>query len=215
MLRSKYKYIAPIFLLILIGSFLSYYVLKGSDTLQLKSIELIADPIEKQNALRSYWGRKLTHQVYYDFLGIKISDEGVKRYVLRRGSIDGGRSSIATAYFIGTQKDSPLPAQYKKVLNNFERFYSGNKDSIALNDRKTFIEDLIRAYSPSTGFTVNGVYLIQKEGSMFADFDGIHIPIDLSFPELEAILSRIQPKVDSSDMPKVSSREDFGLVSHQ
>lgn len=162
-----------------------------SDESILDLIYMMPDPVEKQEALRSYWGRKITHEVFNTMFGIKITDEGISDYILQPGSADGSREAVATAFFLGAQPNLSNSDQQEVVSERFDKYYVAT--DIESVEKKEIVKSVINQFSPSLGFDFNGVYLIDRDGWIYADFNGIQIPVNLTTNKLKSILMEIKP----------------------
>ena len=165
------------------------YEFFGSNTLDV--VTTIEDPVEKKIAYRNYWGRLITKRAFRKLFGLRTVDEGVIRYSVQVGSADGDREATATAYFIGTQVSQfPTMADIRdQVEHNFKKYYVLDRREV---DVSQFITDVVAEYLPGAG-KFNGVFLIVKSGNVFADFNGIHIPMDITEEKMEGILEQIRP----------------------
>jgi hypothetical protein len=195
--KLSYAILGIIVLLVLVNAAYRYnsdgtYEFFGSNTLDV--VSTIEDPVEQKMAYRNYWGRLITKRAFRKLFGIKTEDEGVIRYSIQVGSADGDREATATAYFIGTQV-SQLPAMAdirEQVERNFEKYYVLDRSEMDISDRFQFITDVIAEYLPGSG-QFNGVFLIVKSGDVFADFNGIQIPMDITEEKMNEILEQVRP----------------------
>lgn len=168
------------------------YYFFGSN--KLDAVSSIKDPVNRKLEYRDYWGRVITKRGFRKLFGIKIDDGGIIRYSVQVGSTDGDRDAVATAYFIGTQVEplTNISDIRSEVEKNFDDYYALNNDEFDVGDRIQIITDVIASYLPGSG-QFNGVFLIVKSGKVFADFDGIHIPMDMTEEELIEIVEQVRP----------------------
>ena len=194
-----YVFLAAVALILFIGGGIkllsdnNYYFFEGN---KFEVISLIEDPVEQKSAYRNYWGRLITKRAFRKLFGITTKDEGVIRYSVQVGSADGDRvdGAVATAYFIGTQVQPLLNISEirSEVEQNFDDYYALGIGDIDAGDRIQIITNIIASYFPGTG-RFNGVFLIVKFGQVYADFDGIHLPIDMKEEELNEIIEQVRP----------------------
>ena len=168
------------------------YIFEGPDPMD--HLSHIKDPVERENALRHYWGRKLTHMAFKEMFGVDIQDGGVAQYSLQLGSADGDKEAIATAYYIGNQPAGLMSDMRIKLIENYEKYYSKSLDEIDKSKKDDYFKSILYEYGPSFSGRYNGIYLIEKNGDIFADFNGIHLPMKISIEYLTDILETIKPQ---------------------
>jgi hypothetical protein len=194
-----YVFIATVSLIVLIGGGIKflfdndYYFFADN---KFEVISLIEDPVEQKIAYRNYWGRLITKRAFRKLFGITTKDEGVIRYSVQVGSADGYRvdGTAATAYFIGTQVQplQDISEIRREVEKNFDDYYALEINDIDVGDRIQIVTNIMASYFPGIG-RFNGVFLIVKLGQVYADFDGIHIPMDMNEEELNDIIEQVRP----------------------
>lgn len=199
--NKKYLYVffAVVVVIVFIGGGIkllsdsNYHFFGGS---KFEVISLIEDPVEQKLEYRNYWGRLITKRAFRKLFGITTRDEGVIRYSVQAGSADGYRvdGAAATAYFIGTEVQPLLSISEirSEVEEKFDDYYALDIGHIDAGDRVQIITNIIASYFPGSG-RFNGVFLIIKLGQVYADFDGIHIPMDMNEEELNKIIEQVRP----------------------
>jgi hypothetical protein len=192
-------FLATVFLIGFIGGGIillsddNHYFFAGN---KFEVISIIEDPVEQKLAYRNYWGRLITKRAFRKLFGITTKDEGVIRYSVQVGSADGDRvdGTAATAYFIGTQVQplQNISEIRNEVEQNFDDYYALGINDIDAGDRIQIVTNIMASYYPGIG-RFNGVFLIVKLGQVYADFDGIHIPMDMNEEELNEIIEQVRP----------------------
>lgn len=162
----------------------------------LSYLDEVEDRVERKSQLRHYWGKKLTHSIFKKMFGVEISDQGIIRYSLQAGSVNEAKSSdaIATAYFIGVQKiqnETQIESAKKSIKDNYSRYYSGQLMPESEADK--YIDSVLNDYFPAFSGQYSGVYLISKNDEVYADFNGIHLPINMTLDYLDRILVSVKP----------------------